>query len=575
MIKKVESQSSGASRRDMKTSQSSRRSGRDWRVANVTRQTRTEFYRAFYCPVPSEAGSVAWPSPDPMAFETAESFRDAYWLAETWSKFPFELPSIDRSAVALAEFDRCEGVCAETNARIPGEYFWGSSAPPPHIRRLLAKAKAKIAVLLRDFSLDSFVPHCGWGPGASTDIRAMYAAAEIKWENSTHVTQSALPYALAYCRWACLQVQRFTVVAGNKVTTVPKNAKTERTIAIEPGWNMFLQLGVGRYLRRRLQTVGLLLRDSQERQKDRAREGSVSNLLATLDLKGASDSVALGLCEALLPEVFFRVLMALRSPVGVKPDGTETRYEKISSMGNGFTFELETLLFWALTSSIDQSATCYGDDIVCSSLDAPAVTEVLTYCGFTLNQKKSFVNGPFRESCGGHYFSGTDVTPVYVRKPLEADRRFAFANRLRHLTTSSGDFDRFSKVYDRVINGIPQGFRGPRQLGDTVLYGTFDETTPKRIYHNEFQCCYFTGKRLVRGYPAVKEEMLTTVGGLRNWLHSHDRRPYSDNHSRLRVPNLLGLDVTYGFSEDDAHDEWDREKPLLSTRSFRVREWME
>ena len=35
--------------------------------------------------------------------------------------------------------------------------------------------------------------------------------------------------------------------------------------------------------------------------------------------------------------------------------------------------------------------------------------------GLLVNKKKSFSKGNFRESCGGDYFMGTDVTPVYMR----------------------------------------------------------------------------------------------------------------------------------------------------------------
>ena len=40
------------------------------------------------------------------------------------------------------------------------------------------------------------------------------------------------------------------VVAGNKIVTVPKNYKTERTIAIEPLLNSVLQKGIGAVIRK-------------------------------------------------------------------------------------------------------------------------------------------------------------------------------------------------------------------------------------------------------------------------------------------------------------------------------------
>jgi len=72
-------------------------------------------------------------------------------------------------------------------------------------------------------------------------------------------------------------------------------------------------------------------------------------------------------------------------------------------MGNGFTFPLETLIFWALTRAVCGSTatvSAYGDDIICPSDRAEDVIAVLTEVGFSVNLEKSFWNGPFRESCG-------------------------------------------------------------------------------------------------------------------------------------------------------------------------------
>ena len=161
---------------------------------------------------------------------------------------------------------------------------------------------------------------------------------------------------------------------GNNVTTVPKTWKTERVIAIEPCWNSFFQKGVGKLIRRRLRKVGILLRDSQERHGYLARMGSVHKVFATLDLKSASDTICIGLVEALLPEDWLRVLTDLRSPYMGEGEA-RYRYQRWSSMGNGYTFELETLIFYALTVAIvgaesGRGVSVYGDDII-APIDDP------------------------------------------------------------------------------------------------------------------------------------------------------------------------------------------------------------
>ena len=95
-------------------------------------------------------------------------------------------------------------------------------------------------------------------------------------------------------------------------------------------------------------------------------------------------------------------------------------------MGNGFTFELESLIFWAITVACvelenlssgrrDTRVSVYGDDIIAPTYSVDLLLESLKYCGFRINEAKSFWDGPFRESCGEHYFSGERVTPFFVK----------------------------------------------------------------------------------------------------------------------------------------------------------------
>ena len=101
------------------------------------------------------------------------------------------------------------------------------------------------------------------------------------------------------------------------------------------------------------------------------------------------------------------------------------RLEQFSSMGNGFTFPLETLLFYSLARAVlkymHASAeewdmlSVYGDDITLPSRCFSLLTEVFTECGFLVNSRKSFSDGPFRESCGADYLRSIDIRPFYVR----------------------------------------------------------------------------------------------------------------------------------------------------------------
>jgi hypothetical protein len=85
-------------------------------------------------------------------------------------------------------------------------------------------------------------------------------------------------------------------------------------------------------------------------------------------------------------------------------------------MGNGATFCLETLIFAAACYAVGESRpTVYGDDIIIDVGRYPQLLRFMRFLGFRINEDKTHTSGPFRESCGGNYYHGTDITPFYVR----------------------------------------------------------------------------------------------------------------------------------------------------------------
>jgi len=283
-------------------------------------------------------------------------------------------------------------------------------------------------------------------------------------------------------------------VPGNKVCTVPKNYKTDRTIAIEPDLNIFVQKGIGAMIRKRLRRAGIDL-NSQKENQDMALLGSIFDNLATVDMSMASDTVSFELVADLLPEPWFSALEQCRSPQGVLPSGVWITYQKFSSMGNGYTFELESLIFYALAYAVvevlelkDRRIAVFGDDVIISNEAIPLFRQVLAYCGFKFNEKKSFVEGPFRESCGKHYFSGFDVTPFYVRRPVrKLTDLFLLHNNLyrwcaRNRWNTLWDREAMFNLLERLRGYAPVNWRRPRipdGYGDGAFIGTFDQCLPR------------------------------------------------------------------------------------------------
>jgi hypothetical protein len=228
------------------------------------------------------------------------------------------------------------------------------------------------------------------------------------------------------------------VVEGNVLFTVPKSTTIDRVAAKEPDLNCFVQKGIGDFIRRQLRLKAGIDLNNQSVNRSLAELGSRDGKLATLDLSSASDSVTTQLVYLLLPPAWAVQLDVVRSQRTILPDGTVHFNEMLSSMGNGFTFELESLLFWSIVkaacfhSGIRGRVSVYGDDIICPSSAAARIARLFNWFGFSVNKEKSFWKGRFRESCGGHYYRGKDVTPFYVKEPIATNERLVhFLNRLR------------------------------------------------------------------------------------------------------------------------------------------------
>jgi hypothetical protein len=153
---------------------------------------------------------------------------------------------------------------------------------------------------------------------------------------------------------------------------------------------------------------------------------SAAGKLATLDLKDASDRLRLDIVQSLFPENWAEALTACRSGSTELPDGRLITLNKHAPMGSAVCFPVMALVIWSLLTAIAPKTErklilVYGDDIIVPSHLAEAAMSVLEAVGLAVNTSKSFVRGPFRESCGKEYFNGKDITPVRLRQYLSDD----------------------------------------------------------------------------------------------------------------------------------------------------------
>lgn len=408
---------------------------------------------------------------NPLDYNLVDDFEKDYALVKYLSKYVDLETGINLDEVTISAWKQAEAQCFQTNSKLAGQPWHRGF--DPRVERVLFLARRKIAAVVGECTYAEALAGCKWGPGSTYSLKGEAATLVDKIrEFPVSVTRRALPYFKAVIEsdphWAevlingdkpyddktfahvdgpfCLLACCFTTVPGCRATLVAKSAKTKRSIAIEPTGNIFLQLGVGGYLRSRLRRVGVDL-DDQTWNQSLACFGSITGSVATLDLKAASDTVSRELIYDLFPLDFALLLEQIRSPQISWTKDSWLKLEKFSSMGNGFTFELESLIFWALTSAVVEDLGAeealvgvYGDDIACPTECVPLLSEVLAACGFSVNKEKSHDVGYFRESCGNHYWDGIDVTPVYQKEALgtvwelyrAANRlyRYAFASDL-------------------------------------------------------------------------------------------------------------------------------------------------
>lgn len=151
--------------------------------------------------------------------------------------------------------------------------------------------------------------------------------------------------------------------------------------------------------------------------------------------------------------------------------------QMFSSMGNGYTFELETLIFAALAHAcggkVGQDTFVYGDDILVPTEISADVLALLRYSGFTPNQKKTFTTGHFRESCGGDFLMGHDVRPLFLKEnPNGPSDWIVIANSLWDWSIK-WSMPELAAVRNSVLNLIPAEIRrcrGPKELGSLVIW---------------------------------------------------------------------------------------------------------
>lgn len=265
---------------------------------------------------------------------------------------------------------------------------------------------------------------------------------------------------------------------ASRYSVVRKNNEIDRSIDLQPFINMVVQRAIGVGLRSLLREELDLDLDTLQ---DVHRLKVMDSTAATIDLKNASDSNTWSLLRFMYPKWFVRLIEQATPEYIEGLDGHYYLTKKVSSMGNGFTFELMNLTLLAVTRQIDPRGSVYGDDIIVTKDAASRLILVLESAGWVVNKEKSFITGPFRESCGANFYDGVGYFKSFdFEYPTNIGECVVFLNKCYLLR----EWQPFGELYRLLLRTIPPALRGPSSHDEWSGHPLDDLELSVYAFHN-------------------------------------------------------------------------------------------
>lgn len=362
----------------------------------------------------------------------------------------------------------------------------------PWTKWILSRSRLWIKSVLGEYDEEYVQTHGRFSTKATAGVALRDASEAARWTipvtgSCDHIKTFAA--AMSNDELAYLEAQSpdesqwFDVRTVLKLVYVPKTHKSLRAIMPNTTLGSRQSDGQGKLIRQRLKCAGVDLARLQERNKELARLGSIDGNLVTVDQSSASDNLTTALVRYLLPAVWFDNLQLGRIGDVALPSGQVVRDSPtFCTMGIGFTFPLQTLIFQSLVEGLYMGlrkprgvVSVYGDDMIFERDIYPFFKLLCQDIGLEVNDEKTFVDGPFRESCGGDYYHGLDVRPFspervdgdeVVGKRLESflyKLLNGFTRRWHHLEIPST-----VGYLTRLLSSLPSTVVVPPSFGDTA-----------------------------------------------------------------------------------------------------------
>lgn len=337
-------------------------------------------------------------------------------------------------------------------------------------RRLIPVVRDIVFEILGDFEWQLFSHHCRFGKKAARFLKQRESYLDTRlgslngsmdqWEMFKCVLSEDVHLMRAY-----RQRKNFAVVNSVKAAAAPKSFEISRMVFPDTVLGGFLSRGLGDYLRLKLEKgTKIDLSTQAEYHKVLAKLASIMGHLATLDMSKASDSFVWKHIEMFMPASWLPILRIVRTAnyeCEIEGEKFSGEFNSFMLMGSGHTFPLQTLLFYAITTAVmrlfgsRKQACVYGDDIIVPTRFALPCIRSLQLLGFQINENKSFISGPFRESCGGDYHTGVDVRPFmleHVCSDLKRNEYAALIHKVANGLLERWEYVEVKKTYDYLLS---------------------------------------------------------------------------------------------------------------------------
>lgn len=429
---------------------------------------------------------------------------------------------------------------------------------------------------------DRLIPIGGFssGPGTvlgvqGTSVMQKYCKAE--WSVTSDEGRGYIQYLRRVSK-PIYDMGDFPISIANvlKATYVAKDHLISRLIAPQTNGDILLQYPAEAFLTGMLKFFGINLETQPDINREMARKGSLFDnddiysfglksrkvRFCTIDLVSASDIVGQALCRYELPPPLFDYLNMCRATSIKLDDGTIVQLPMMATMGNAYCFPLQTLIFAALVRAVyrrlgipfsingESTYSVFGDDIIVDITAYPYIIELLKSLHMQPNLKKSFSRGLFRESCGGDFYNGYDIRPVFCeeldtdcgiytlanqlvdwgsRLTIDVSKTVAFLlNRVKVLLIvppSSAEHQGF-RVSEMSLNTLPNHWRA------TIKASVCSNRSEGIIDRNQYASYSYTMYEKGVGIDNIKSRCQSTFPFLRGGIKQHPKK-----QTIYQVPN--------------------------------------